>query len=157
MQPLLQSRQFPLYLRLIYANHKYITHKMRWHILWSSSYDFHTPSTDKEETIYSTAQTPHVHPCFRVFLSMFFLHISVFFFPCFCVRDKTEQIILQQISSRCLQVSATEIILTLGQAFEVAFQLAMKVKSRTSTSSLSASMRKFVDDSQPSSESSRVS
>lgn len=43
-------------------------------------------------------------------------------------------------------VSATEIILTLGQAFEVAFQLAMKVKSRNSISSLSASLRKLVYD-----------
>ena len=66
MQPLLQtadSRQFHLYLHLSYANHKYITHKMRWHILWSSSYDFHTSSTDKEETIHPTKQTSLISPC----------------------------------------------------------------------------------------------
>ncbi len=36
------------------------------------------------------------------------------------------------------KVSASEIILTLGQAFEVAYQLATKMKMRTSATSLSA-------------------
>ena len=44
------------------------------------------------------------------------------------------------------QIAATEIILTLGQAFEVAYQLAMKMKTRTSTSSLSPSLRRLVED-----------
>ena len=58
------------------------------------------------------------------------------------------ELTLKNFQHFCLsfQVSATEIILTLGQAFEVAYQLAMKVKTRTSTTSLSPSIRRLVDD-----------
>ena len=54
MTSVLQSKQRHPCPHPIYANHKYITHKI-WqgdnnHILWSSSYDFHTSNVYKDKT-----------------------------------------------------------------------------------------------------------